>query len=183
MLSTAVIAACHLATSVPQEVLLDRVNRHAAVESHFNNLAIHDNATGQSYRPATLADAVGLVTLLVGAHHNVDAGIMQVNSTNWQRTGLTTPAKLFDEQANICAGVQIIAEDYDIAARIEQRERRVSCLYNTGKPECANGYPEKIAAAQPTQAPPIPAPTEPDTCAGIPEFDAWARAECQEDHK
>ena len=65
--------------------------------------------------------------------------MMQIFVGNWQRFGLT-PATVFDLKANICVGAAILAE----------AERQVACIYNTGKPGCANGYPERIAAAYKT---------------------------------
>ena len=77
--------------------------------------------------------------LLLRFGHRIDAGLMQIASANWARLGLTLQS-VFDPAANICAGAQVLAEDYAI-------ERRVSCRYNTGHPDCANGYPERIARA------------------------------------
>ena len=64
---------------------------------------------------------------------------MQVNDANWARLGLTAET-VFDPRANVCAGMEVLAEAYAI-------ERRVSCRYNTGRPDCANGYPERINGA------------------------------------
>jgi type IV secretion system protein VirB1 len=73
---------------------------------------------------------------LLAKRHSIDAGVMQINSSNWARFGLR-PETIFDLQANVCAGVSIIAEDY-------AAERKVPCRYNTGKPDCANDYPDRI---------------------------------------
>jgi hypothetical protein len=67
---------------------------------------------------------------LLAKRHSIDAGVMQINSSNWARFGLR-PKTIFDLQANVCARVSIIAEDY-------AAERRVSCRYNTGKPDCTS---------------------------------------------
>jgi hypothetical protein len=108
-------------------------------ESGLNPLAIHDNTNGQAYFPKTLNDAVAWVTSLQKAGHRLDAGVMQINQSNWPAYGLTTKS-VFDPRANICAGARILAEAYQI-------ERRVACRYNTGRPYCNNGYPESIERA------------------------------------
>jgi hypothetical protein len=92
-----------------------------------------------SYAPPTAADAVRMAQALTSQGHSIDAGPMQINSKNWPRLGLT-PNNVFDLTTNICAGQRVLAELYDI-------ERRVSCRYNTGKPDCTNRYPDLIEAA------------------------------------
>lgn len=62
-----------------------------------------------------------------------------MNNQNWARLGLTVE-NVFDPQRNVCAGKTVLAEAYAI-------EMRVSCRYNVGKPDCSNGYPQKIATA------------------------------------
>jgi type IV secretion system protein VirB1 len=118
---------------------LDRVTATAHVESGLQTTALHDNTSGQSYQPASETEAVALATALHLQGHSLDAGIMQVNDSNWARLGLTAETA-FDPRANICAGMMVLAEAYSV-------ERRVSCRYNTGRPDCANGYPERIEGA------------------------------------
>lgn len=118
--ATVIVLASTCQPTVPAGVSFDllvrRAAAHAIVESNLTQNSIHRNTNG-----------------------TIDVGIMQVNSVNWSRLGLT-PDRLFDLHANICAGMQVIAENYDV-------ERRVSCRYNTGKPDCASDYPDRIAAA------------------------------------
>ncbi|GAC1496418.1 MAG: hypothetical protein NVS1B6_01520 [Steroidobacteraceae bacterium] len=127
-------AACP-AQGVPDRRLLDT----AQVESHFQTTAIGDNTTGRHHIPASIAEAVALAKDLLAKKHSIDAGIMQVNVKNWSWLGLTVD-NVFNPSINICAGKAVLADLYSI-------ERRVSCRYNTGKPECGNGYPEKIEGA------------------------------------
>jgi type IV secretion system protein VirB1 len=142
MLTVAALMAyahsCNL--SLPPETLAWRVRGHAAVESSRDPLAIRDNTANRSYRPATRDEAIGIAAQLLAARHSLDGGVMQVNSQHWSRLRLLPLDRLFDPRLNICAGLQVVAENYDI-------ERRVSCRYNTGKPICANGYPEDVARA------------------------------------
>lgn len=111
----------------------------ARVESSFQTTALHDNTSRRSYAPETVAEAVALTRALLAMSHSLDAGVMQVNSSNWQRLGLTAETA-FDPALNVCAGKAVLAEAY-------ARERAVSCMYNTGKLDCRNGYPDKIEAA------------------------------------
>lgn len=131
--------SCPAASDIPPGRLIDRVAATAHAESGLQTTAIHDNSSGRSYQPASEAEAVALAIALRAQGHSIDAGIMQVNDGNWTRLGLTADTA-FDPRANICAGMTVLAEAYSV-------ERRVSCRYNTGRPECANGYPERIEVA------------------------------------
>ena len=131
--------SCPAVAGFPEGQALDRVSATAQTESRLQTTALHDNTTGQSYLPASDAEAVALVTALHALGHRVDAGVMQVSDANWHRLGLTAKT-VFDPRSNICAGMTVLAEAYAV-------ERRVSCRYNTGHPECANGYHERIEGA------------------------------------
>lgn len=131
--------SCPAASSFPPGRLLDRVAATAHAESGLQTTVIHDNTIGRSYQPASEAEAVALATALHAQGHSLDAGIMQVNDANWTRLGLTAET-VFDPRANVCAGMAVLAKAYSV-------ERRVSCRYNTGRPDCASGYPERIEGA------------------------------------
>jgi Transglycosylase SLT domain len=105
-------------------------------ESGLRPLAIHDNTTGLSLYPETPEQAVAVASSLRRAGHRIDAGVMQVSHANWAAYGLTV-GTVFDIRANICAGARILGEAYLI-------DRRAACRYNTGRPDCANGYAESI---------------------------------------
>ena len=132
--------SCPAASSLPPGQAVERVAATAQAESELHTTALHDNATGQSYVPANEAEAVTLATALRMQGHSVDAGVMQVNDANWPRLGLTSET-VFDPRLNVCAGMAVLAEAY-------AAERRVSCRYNTGRPDCSNGYPERIEGAR-----------------------------------
>lgn len=133
-----------LAAACPSQGVPEwRIVAHAKVESSLNTLALHDNTSRRSYSPASREEAVALARTLLAQGHSLDAGVMQVNSQNWPRLGLT-PETVFDPGPNVCAGKAVLAEAY-------AAERRVSCRYNTGKPDCTNRYPDKIEAAMAAQ--------------------------------
>src|SRR5262249_44292284 len=83
----------------------------ARAESGFNTLAIHDNTTNHTYAPADLAQAVAIAAALRSAGNSIDLGLMQINSANLARVGLTI-AGTFDPCRNIAAGAQILVNDY-----------------------------------------------------------------------
>ena len=177
VLLTQLALSCPTAAVVP----FGRVKATVEVESGYQALAVHENwpprSPGRSYLPATTAEAVALVAALHARGHSLDAGIMQVNDANWSRLGLTADT-VFDPRANVCAGMAVLADAYAV-------ERRVSCRYNTGSPDCRNGYPERIerAAAQLQQsgAPAAPAaspsPAVPSGPPPPPSWVVWAQAD------
>lgn len=93
--------------------------------------------------------------------YSVDVGLMQVNSTNLPRLGLTI-ADSFDPCTNIAAGAQILREGYAAAAQAEpgqpQRALRIAfSRYNTGDAQRGfhNGYVRKVEAAAEVVVPAI----------------------------
>jgi hypothetical protein len=76
------------------------------VESQGEPWAIHVNATAdapaQTYRPASYAEAVHLLTRLWAAGRDVDVGLGQINRRTAQRYGLTL-AQLLDPCHNLWA--------------------------------------------------------------------------------
>ena len=64
----------------------------ARTESGFEPLSIHDNTTGTSGAPATRDGALQIASKLLEAGHSVDIGIMQINSANFPKVGLTLEA-------------------------------------------------------------------------------------------
>lgn len=173
-LVTSLALACHGGP------VLDRVLAHALVESHFDPNYINDNTTKESgIRSDTPEAAAALARRLLADGHSIDAGLMQINSTNWRRFGLT-PDTVFSPLANMCTGVAIIIE-------AENREYRISCIYNTGKPDCPPSYPAKIeramreiAAARQNQ--PVAEPHKVSSCTP-PDPTGWqvSATDCQPD--
>lgn len=80
-------------------------------ESRGDPLAIHINGDRLLRQPRSYGQAVAWTTWLVAHGYNVDAGLMQVNSDNWRRLGLT-PATVFEPCANLRAGAEVLAEGY-----------------------------------------------------------------------
>lgn len=167
----------HLAVSCAPRVAPGTLAAIASVESRFDGLAIHDNATSRSYRPRDEAEAIRIAAPLLAAGHSVDLGLMQVNSRNLQTLGITIP-QAFDPCTNISAGAAILSADYADAARLrgpgQAALQAALSAYNTGDFHRGfeNGYvakfygrsaPVPVAVAirmqQPDTPDPLTAPT------------------------
>jgi type IV secretion system protein VirB1 len=123
----------------------------ARTESGFEPLSIHDNTTGTSGAPATRDLAIQIASKLLEAGHSVDIGIMQINSANFARLGLTLEAA-FDPCKSIAAGAAVLAGGYTGGDTHEgqQAALRVALSeYNTGDTQrgFTNGYVHKVEAA------------------------------------
>lgn len=133
------LAACIAHHPGVSESMFARVVATAAHESALQPFAIHDNRDGFTASPATAAEARALIAPRLARGDRIDAGPMQVMSDNWPRLGLSLDTVL-DPDANICAGARILAEDIAI-------ERRASCRYNSGRPDCTT-YADAIDRAE-----------------------------------
>lgn len=123
----------------------------ARAESGFSTLAIHDNTTNHTYAPADLAQALAIAKALRSAGNSLDLGLMQIDSTNLARVGLTI-AGTFDPCRNMAAGAQILIDDYlagDPHGDVQVRLQRAFSRYNTGNNVggFTNGYVERVQAA------------------------------------
>ena len=123
----------------------------ARAESGFNTLAIHDNTADQNYAPASVPEAVAIATALRAVGNSVDLGLMQINSANLARLGLTV-AGAFDPCRNMAAGAQILADDYlagPVNRDMQVRLRQALSRYNTGDSAVGfvNGYVARVQAA------------------------------------
>jgi type IV secretion system protein VirB1 len=154
-----VVAALVLARQCAPGVAPETVVSIAKTESALQTLAVHDNTSGTRYAPETRDAAIALATKLIAEqHHNVDLGLMQVNSANLATVGLSI-GDAFDACHSMHAGAAILSGAFDHALRA------ALSAYNTGDPQrgIANGYVARVEAAI-TAVPPIgalasPAPT------------------------
>ena len=147
-------AFAQFAARCAPNVALDSLASIARTESAFVALALNVNRlVGPQPRAASAEDAVRIAQGYVAQGFTVDLGLMQVNSANLPRLGLTF-AEVLDPCTNIRAGARILQEGYAAAVQAEpgqpQRALRVAfSRYNTGHPErgFANGYVRKVEAA------------------------------------
>jgi type IV secretion system protein VirB1 len=105
----------------------------AQTESHLDPLAVHDNTTHRSYSPATKADAVLTAQQLITEGHNLDLGMMQINTGNlgWLRL---TIERAFDPCQSLKAGAAVLT---------------AISRYNTGSHTAgfSNGYVRRVLTA------------------------------------
>jgi len=119
-------------------------------ESGFNPLAINVNCGVRLARqPVSRGEAEAWVRWLKAHGYSFDAGLMQINSRNWEKLGLT-PESIFDVCENIRAGSELFSENYSRATRAfgPGRTSLVSALsaYNTGdfNSGIRNGYVSRV---------------------------------------
>ena len=115
----------------------------AKTESGFDTLAIHDNTDGVTFRLTDENEARRTARILiVDRGHSVDLGLMQINSANLPRLGLSI-GDAFDACHSITAGARILKEGYRQALRI------AFSRYNTGDSVrgFANGYVHRVELA------------------------------------
>ncbi len=144
-------AFAHLAATCAPSVAPETLAAVARTESGFNVNAINLNGPGGGTQAVgTREEAIALATeLIVVRRRSVDLGLMQVNSANLPRLGLSI-AEAFDPCRSLAAGARVLAEGYAVAQRGEpdpQRALRVALSrYNTGHPErgFANGYVARV---------------------------------------
>jgi type IV secretion system protein VirB1 len=141
-----------LALSCAPGVELPTLRAVAAVESHFNPLAVRDNSTHESLMPQTLSAAVVLAGNRLKLGHSVDIGLMQINNENFASLGMSV-ADAFDKCRSLAAGGRILRSAF--AAGSSEAERQAAILitlsrYNTGRPLAgiANGYVDRVIAEQ-----------------------------------
>jgi type IV secretion system protein VirB1 len=166
----------------------------ARTESGFQPLTINDNTTRTSGVPATGDIAIQIASKLLEAGHSVDIGIMQINSANFAKLGLTLQAA-FDPCQSIAAAAVILAGDYAGAETHDGQQaalRVAISKYNTGDAQrgFANGYVHKVElaagrivpaldvgaapAAIDSQPLPAAAPGAPVDPSAPPSWDVWS---------
>lgn len=123
-------------------------------ESGGNPLALHDNTTGQSYRPASLAEAARLARTLIQAGHSVDLGLAQINSRNLPALGLDAD-KVFDPCSNLHAAQVILLRAWSQSGG---SLRGALSAYNTGNTTGIAGarYSARVYAQAGVVVPAIP---------------------------
>jgi hypothetical protein len=148
-LSTTVLAA--LLNSCAPNVAPATMTAIIQVESERDPYRIGVNSGGSLLRqPGNAADAIATARSLMRKGANFDAGLMQINSANFARLGVT-PETIFDPCTNLRAGARLLADNYG-RARISGHAdplRAALSEYNTGSRSrgLMNGYVRKVFAA------------------------------------
>lgn len=118
------------------------------VESGGNPFAIGDNTVRKSFAPRSKIEAIGLATTLLSQGHNIDIGLMQINSQHLNPMKLSV-SELFDPCTNIRIGTSILADFYRLHDTIPDKNQvlfRALSSYNTGSAWRGPGYINKILA-------------------------------------
>lgn len=192
MTSLPLAIVIQLAVAHAQTVAPETVAAFAQAESRLNPLAIFDNTERRGYAPGSAEEAIAIARTLLDRGHSIDAGLMQINSANFARTGLDADTA-FDPARSVRAGAQILVDAYQWCQDRQPTAEPLRCMasvYNTGRPTAGerNGYVGKVFAAadhlvpairqalpeKPTAAEPA-APIVPHACGPPPPaWDGWA---------
>jgi len=119
------------------------------VESGGNPYAIGDNTLKKSFFPKSREEAVRLADYLLSQGHNLDMGLMQVNSCHL-KAGNFPLDDLFDPCRNIAIGTGILSDFYRKNDRGEARNVvlfKALSAYNTGSAWRGPGYINRILKA------------------------------------
>lgn len=143
----------------------DTIKAIMRVESNFRSHVIGFKVVGRDKRvytltsqPKTEDEAVSWATWLYDNGYKFDAGIIQINSTNFKLLGLT-PQTVFEPCANIKGGAWLLQEAYDRAVkqygRTEAALHAAISVYQSGNfvTGFKTGYVAKVAAAAGASAP------------------------------
>ena len=156
-----------LAASCAPHVAPETLAAVARTESNFTELAIHDNATRRSFAPASRDEAIALATDAISVQrHSVDLGLMQINSANLPRLGMSV-ADAFDPCRSLAAADRVLVAGYALPANQDGQQealRQALSRYNTGNPVrgVANGYVARVQAAAEVVVPAIRLRAEPN---------------------
>lgn len=118
------------------------------VESGGNPLAIGDNTLKKSFAPKSAEEAAQLATRLLRQGHNIDMGLMQVNSCHIRAMKLSLE-DLFDPCQNIRIGTTILADFYRQHRTDDPAQSlfRALSAYNTGQAWKGTDYINRILQA------------------------------------
>jgi type IV secretion system protein VirB1 len=120
-----------------------------AYESGTRPFAIGDNTARRSYSPSNRTEATRLVIGLLQEGHNIDAGYMQVNSSNFAVYGLDA-ASVFDPCTNVATGARILRTAYHATVRVYGPGQvalvHALSIYNTGAAWSGLSYARAVFA-------------------------------------
>jgi type IV secretion system protein VirB1 len=119
------------------------------VESGGNPYVINDNTLKQSFSPKSKKEAIQLAADLLAQGHNLDMGLMQVNSCHLKTMKITLE-EIFEPCRNITIGTTILADFYRRNNTGEDKNLvlfKALSAYNTGSAWRGPGYVNKILKA------------------------------------
>jgi type IV secretion system protein VirB1 len=107
MTALTTVAALALAAQWGRPIAAKLIVAEATVESGLDPLSIHDNATGRTFHPATVEEAMQIARRLDVGGGNYDVGLMQINRGNFDWLHLTL-AGAFDPRRSIESGAAVM---------------------------------------------------------------------------
>lgn len=132
-------------------------------ESDPNRIGVNSGAILRG-QPASKSDAIATARSLLRQGANFDAGLMQINSANFARLGVTAET-VFDPCTNLRAGARVLADNYGRAVGAGHGNPLQAALseYNTGSRSrgLRNGYVRKVFAAAGSMIAPVAAAQTP----------------------
>ncbi len=148
MILTAALVG-RLATSCAPSVAPGTLASIAGTESSFNTLAIRDNTSGLAMDTTSRPVAIATARALIAAGHSVDLGLMQINSANLARLGLTVRTA-FNACASLGAAGRLLVMDYRPGRSGDEQSALQAAFsrYNTGNDihGFQNGYVQRVVA-------------------------------------
>jgi type IV secretion system protein VirB1 len=145
--ATAFLLSC--APSVSPETMAGLIER----ESGWQQYAIGDNTAARqhlkptSYFPTSYWDAVQIAQRLHTQGHDIDAGISQINDSNWKSYGLDEYS-VFDPCRNVRVGSIILSRAYSGAHAHfpdpQQALEHALSAYNSGGYYASLGYADAV---------------------------------------
>ena len=135
-------------------VTMSAVVRH---ESGGNPLAIHNNTTGRSNKPASVEQAVALASGMIQRGESVDLGLAQINSANLSKLGLSIKMA-FDPCRNLAGSQTILLDGWHKSGG---NLKKMLSAYNTGKTDSVIGaqYANAVYKQAGVIIPAIPVPS------------------------
>lgn len=124
----------------------------AQTESHFEPFALRNNTKHLSVLPASKAAGVQQAIQWISEGNSVDLGLMQINSGNLAKLGLTVETAL-DSCRSLQASARVLSAAYAQGSSAVDRQAALLIAlsrYNTGHSLAglANGYVGQVLAAQ-----------------------------------
>jgi type IV secretion system protein VirB1 len=127
------------------------LNALVKTESGGDPYVIHDNSGGKKFLSKTAEEAISTADSLLRQGHSIDMGLVQINSKNLPKLGLSV-RQIFDPCTNIKAastiwgwGLQMAVGKYGAG---QQATLASVSAYNTGNLSAgfANGYVKKVVS-------------------------------------
>lgn len=127
------------------------LNALIKTESGGDPFVIHDNSSRKKFLSKTAEEAISTADTLLHQGHSIDMGLVQINSKNLPKLGLSV-RQVFDPCTNIKAastiwgwGLQMAVGKYGVG---QQATLASVSAYNTGSLSAgfANGYVQKVVS-------------------------------------